>query len=173
MKADPRVKAVVHYIITHAAVEQLGAVKLNKVMWRADVEHYKRYGETITGLDSYIRMDRGPVPRDSNWSIQELKNENKILERLSETFVGTRREFLWLEKASAEHFSATQVEILHEAIREICALSATRASDETHDVLWDEIDNLEAMPVRAASVSDGELEPDDFEWALAHRSLMH
>ncbi len=48
-KADHKTKTVIHYVISHTEPEKLGAVKLNKVMWRADVEHYRRYGKTITG----------------------------------------------------------------------------------------------------------------------------
>ncbi len=171
--SDPRTKSVIHYIISHTTPEQLGATKLNKVMWRADVDHYKRYGTTITGQSSYIRMPQGPVPNYARESIDELKSEGKITERRGETPVGARREFVWLEKARAEEFTPAQIEVIQEAIRDICVVSAVKASNDTHDTLWDEIENGAQIPIKAASVSPANLEPDDIAWALKNASLMN
>lgn len=163
---DPRTRDVVHYVVSHTAASKLGAVKLNKVLWRADVVHYRRHGRTVTGQSSYIRMPQGPVPNHITEVIKELKDQGKITERLAETPVGTRREFVWLERLSPVHFSGTEVEALHEAIDMVCMQAAARASDQTHDALWKEIPDGAQIPIRAAAVSIGELEPDDIAWAI-------
>ena len=164
--ADPKTTQVVLYIISHTQPSLLGATKLNKVMWRADVLHYRRFGKTITGQTSYIRMPQGPIPNFVSHAIAELKAANKILERPTETPVGTRREFVWIERLGATEFSAEEVETLHEAIDIVCMMSAGAASDRIHDALWEEFDDGEQVPVRAAAVTIGQLEPEDITWAM-------
>jgi Protein of unknown function (DUF4065) len=137
------------------------------VMWRADVIHYRRHGTTVTGQKSYIRMPQGPVPNFVHECLSELKAEGKIAEQTVETLSGVRRQFVWLEKRSAVDFAPTEVEVLHEAIDLVCAMTAARASEQTYDCLWDEIENGQQISVRAAAVQVTDLEPTDIEWALS------
>jgi hypothetical protein len=51
---DQRVAATVHYVIAKAP-GKLGHVKLNKILWCADLEHYRWRGVAITGLQHYAR----------------------------------------------------------------------------------------------------------------------
>lgn len=165
--AEPRTRQVAHYVISHVQPSQLGATKLNKVMWKADVLHYRRYGKSVTGQTAYVRMPQGPVPNHMKEAIEELKAEQVIVERRVETIKGARREFVPVHRMEASDFSATEVEVLHEAIDVVCKMSARAASDDTHDALWEEIENGGQMPIRAAAVILGELEPGDFQWALS------
>lgn len=163
---DPRTKAIMHYVIAHADPSRLGATKLNKVLWHADVLHYRKFGTTITGQNSYIRMPQGPVPNFAREAIDALKQEKKILERNVPTFAGERREFHSISEPDKTCINSAQIEIILDAIRIICAKSAGQASSDTHDALWEEISNGDQIPVGAASVRPGTLEPDDIEWAL-------
>lgn len=45
-------------------VKKLGITKLNKLLYYSDFEHYRLYGRPIIG-DVYIRMEQGPVPKES------------------------------------------------------------------------------------------------------------
>lgn len=164
---DDRLVHMIHYIVSNTEPSQLGATKLNKVMWKADVEFYRRYGKTISGQMSYIRMPQGPVPNDVNYAIENLKKDEKIAERRVATQVGVRREFVWIERASIGSLAAEEVEELHNAIKLVCPLSARQASDATHGPLWEEIEDGEQMPIRAASMVPDELTLEDIEWARA------
>ncbi|MBM3578327.1 MAG: DUF4065 domain-containing protein [Alphaproteobacteria bacterium] len=164
--ADPRTKNIAHYVISHTRPPELGATKLNKVLWRADIIHYRRYGKTITGQSSYIRMPQGPVPNFINQVLDELKAEGSIVERPVDTRAGVRREFVWLKKPSASVFTSSEIEAIHEAISIVCAGSATEASNNTHDALWLEFADGQQMPIRAAAITVGNLDPEDIQWAL-------
>lgn len=76
---------VVHYIVGHTEPSLLGATKLNKVMWHADVLHYRRYGKTITGQMSYVRLQNGPVPNGIYQTLEALKDDGAIVERSAPT----------------------------------------------------------------------------------------
>ncbi|ESY77335.1 hypothetical protein X739_22265 [Mesorhizobium sp. LNHC220B00] len=163
---EVRTKNVAHYIISHSRPDKLGATKLNKVMWDADVAHYRHYGSTITGQESYIRMPQGPVPNRLKVALATLEQDGKIVLRPVETPVGVRHEFIAIEPMSPAEFPVEALEILHSAIDAICSLSAAEASAATHDALWDNIHNGQQMPIRAAAIIPGDLQPDDIDWAL-------
>ena len=164
-----RTANVAHYIIAHTEPSKLGATKLNKVMWHADVLHYRRYGESVSGQASYVRMENGPVPNDIYPALDRLKAENKIYERREPTPVGYRREFFALERADASLFSPQEIETIHEAIGVIVPLSAKVASRKTHGPIWDELKNGEQMPIRAAAVIPSEVLPEDVKLALDNK----
>ncbi len=157
---------VVHYIVGHTEPSLLGATKLNKVMWHADVLHYRRYGKTITGQMSYVRLQNGPVPNGIYQTLEALKDDGAIVERSAPTPAGTRREFFDATRPDPSWFEPEEVETLHEAIRFIVPLSAAQASNRTHGPIWEELSNNQQMSIRAASVIPSELRPDEIEWAL-------
>ncbi len=113
-------------------------------------------------------MPQGPVPNFVEDALAELVAEGKIVERSGQAFDDARREFVWVEKAPTDEFTAAQIEILLESISTICKKTAALASDETHDALWGELENGKQMPIRAASVKSVPINPSDLEWALSN-----
>lgn len=168
--SQEKTKRVAHYIISHTRPWQLGATKLCKVMWYADVLHYRRHGHSVSGQKSYVRMDNGPVPNGIFQVLESLVEGKKIIERRTATPVGDRKEFLHLERAEAAWFGPEEVETLHEAIDAIVPLSAREASKRTHGPIWEELPNGEQMPIRAASVIPSDVLPEDLEFAMARRT---
>lgn len=55
----------------------LGKVKLMKLLYYADFEHYYRHGHSITG-DTYRKLDYGPVPNDADWALEELRRREQL-----------------------------------------------------------------------------------------------
>lgn len=62
---------------------ELGAVELVKIVYLIDVEYFKLFGETLTGLN-YIRQKLGPYTRDISNAVIDLE------EREGEKIVETR-----------------------------------------------------------------------------------
>lgn len=165
---NDRTQQVAHYVIARADPNKLGAVKLNKVMWFADLEAYRRFGKTITGQLSYEKRQLGPVPNNIVRSIRTLEQDDKIRTRDVPTFNGAvRREFVWLEKPEVGVFSADEVDILNEAIQWVCNNhTAQSISDLSHDALWAQAELGEQIPVGAATIVPDDLDGDDIAWAL-------
>ena len=170
---DEKIEKIAHYIVSHTEPWQLGVTKLFKIMWHADVLHYRRYGKTISGQKSYIRMDNGPIPNGIYDALDSLKSSGKIAERPAPTPVGYRREFFDLERAEASWFSAEEIETLHEAITFITPLSAAEASRRTHGPIWDDMLNNQQMPIRAAAIIPSDVFPEDIEWALENKEAFN
>ena len=123
-----RTKAVAHYIISQAPPHQLGATKLRKVMWAADVAFYRQFGRTITGQDSYLRMPYGPVPNGLAEAIHELETERKVAVYSVPTWAGHRTEYAPLERLGATEFGADEIGAIH--FRHRHHLPAERLGDE-------------------------------------------
>jgi hypothetical protein len=163
---DARLGEVAHYVIAHCAPEKLGATKLNKVLWYSDVVFYRLYGRTITGQDAYEKRQYGPVPKNINSILGALRTQGKIKERQNPTPAGPRREFVWLEPAPVENFTAEEIDILRNIMEHICeGHSAASISDLTHDALWDETEFGQEMSVKAGAVLPAEITPEAMQWA--------
>ncbi len=164
--SDARLSEVAHYIIAHCDPEKLGATKLNKILWYSDVIFYRLHGHTITGQDAYEKRQFGPVPKNINGILRKLRAEGKIQERQTPTPVGPRREFVWLEPAAVENFTAEEIDVLRDVMAQVCdGHSAASISDLTHDALWDETEIGQDMSVKAGAVLPGEITPDAMRWA--------
>jgi uncharacterized phage-associated protein len=161
-----RLSAVAHYVIAHCTPEKLGATKLNKVLWYADVIFYRLHGHAITGEEVYEKRQYGPVPKNINAVLRSLQAAGKIKERLSLTPVGSRREFVWLESPAIDKFSAEEIDVLRDVMQQVCdGHSAASISELTHDALWDETEIGQDMSVGAGAVLPGEITPDAIKWA--------
>lgn len=161
-----RLSSVTHYVIARCDPARLGATKLNKVLWFADVFYYRRHGRTITGADNYMKQQFGPVQRNMLGVLNELKQEGKIAERPSETPVGFRREYIWLKEPDLTAFKADEIDMLNEVMDWICGSESARSiSDKSHDVLWDETEIGSSMSVAAGAVFPAEITAEAVEWA--------
>ena len=161
-----RTEVVAHYVIARAHPDKLGAVKLNKVMWFADLEAYRRFGRTVTGQLSYEKRQYGPVPNNIVKSIRRLEQADLIATRDVPTFGGTRREHVWLKKPDLSGFTAVEIDILNEAIDWVCEEHTAKSiSALSHDALWEQAELGEQIPIGAATVVPDEIDGKDMEWA--------
>jgi hypothetical protein len=165
--ADPRrLPFAAHYVIRRTEPAELGATKLNKILWFADLEYYRQNSRTITGLDAYVRMPRGPVPDGIEVALNELKAKGSIIERQSRVIDYYRREFISLREPNISMFSATEIDTLNVFIDIIRRQPAGFVSDVTHeDPFWKELDNGQMMPIGASSVISRTPSQSDLEWA--------
>ena len=56
---------------------RLGKVKLMKLLYFVDFEHYYRHGKTITG-DTFYKRDFGPVPAYADMLLNEMKGLEQV-----------------------------------------------------------------------------------------------
>lgn len=131
--ARERTKQVIHYIIEHTCPD-LGATKLCKVMWRADLHHYRRHGETISGQDSYVRTPRGPVPNGFHDALRSLEKHNAIQKKPVTVFNFTRHEFHVLKRTNKNWFPESAQQALQEAIDAITPAAIIPAKARPDDI---------------------------------------
>jgi len=161
-----RLSTTTLYVIARSQPDKLGAVKLNKVLWYADLIAYRRTGKTITGSETYIKRQFGPVPDGIVSALKQLEREHRILIRNVDTPSGERREFLWLEQPDVKSFSPQEIDVLNEVMDWICNdESAKSISEKTHDALWEETEIGARISVRAGAIVPAEVSPEAITWA--------
>jgi len=162
-----RLASAAHYVIYRTEPAKLGATKLNKILWYADLENYRRTGQSITGERTYVRLPRGPVPHRIDEALDLLKREGKIVERRTRVHDYDRREFVWIESPNIEVFSAQEIDTVNVFIDLIKDMTADQISSITHeDALWLELTDGEAMPVGAGSIISRPPTERELMWAM-------
>jgi hypothetical protein len=167
MASASKMADAVHYVVARTRPDRLGATKLNKVLWFADLNAYRRLGRTITGEVSYRKLQHGPVPNQIGDVIDRLRTEGRIQLRYADTPAGTRKEYVWLQPPDVSSFTPAEVDILNEAMDWVCNRhTAASISALTHDDLWAEVDLGAQIPIGAAAVIEGDPGEDDMAWAV-------
>jgi hypothetical protein len=148
-----RVASVAHFVIAASPPGKLGHVKLNRILWHADAEHYRGHGVSLTGLRQYARMPQGPIAAAILRAVGLLVREGKVVEQTVEVDDYTRREMNYLEPPDLAAFTEEQIVILGRWIDVIAPLTAAQLSRMTHDdPLWQEIGNGDGMSVATGSI---------------------
>lgn len=162
----PRLKSAIHYVIFSIEPDKLGAVKLAKILLYADMELFRRTGKTITGA-SYEKRDRGPLAKDFNRSIDELKMCGYVAERQGDYFGRPQRQFWATKEPDISEFTAQEIAILSWIKDAVCCNhSATSISSETHkNLAWQLANDGQEIPISAylAAYRQGVPSPEEIE----------
>lgn len=158
-------KDLVHYICHMADRDELGAIKLNKILWFSDMATYVKHGESLTGA-TYIKRQFGPVPRDILQALGELASEGKMIVREVPYFGNTKREFISLTEPYINRFDASEISLVANIMHHICHHhTAESISDKTHDIIWELAKMGEEIPYYAIyGAQIGEISDEDIQW---------
>lgn len=161
-------KALTHFIINECSdsPSKLGATRLNKALWHADVLAYRATGQSVTG-DNYVKRQNGPVPAEILATVRELTDENKIVVREPEHQYDPRK-FISTDNPDVSMLSETEMDLARHAIRKVCSKTTTEVSDETHDIIWEAAKLGEHIPMSAMLAGrSGEITENVADWALS------
>ena len=142
-------RAALHYIISRSQEPvRLGAVRLCKTLWFADVMAYQRGTASISGA-TYVKAAHGPFPkrirdvldslaRDGDISIVEPQGENMV------------REFTCLRAPGAGGpLSDTEKRFLNAATAFVLDHTSRAISEKTHTRIWHLAGYGEPIPLYA------------------------
>jgi Protein of unknown function (DUF4065) len=168
MPRYPNLNTAIHYIVSRCPPEQLGATKLNKILWYSDIAYYERTGASITG-DEYVKQQFGPVPKHTLPATRDLENERAIVSRNASYFGMTKKEYWSLREPDISKCDPVAISIMDQTIEWICNEHTARSiSEETHDLLWESAELGEVIPFGAAlAYRAAEITKDDLDWAEA------
>ena len=160
-------KAAVHHICWKCQdhPSKLGAIKLNKILWYADTSAFELSGQSITG-SKYVKRQYGPVPAHIVGTLDELRDEGKVVSREP---IGPflPREFLALSAPETDILSDQEQKILDDLTDLICdAFTAAGISNLTHDQVWDAALLGEEIPMYTVFAREpAEVTKKDITWA--------
>lgn len=166
MAKNDKLALAAHYLIARVRPSDLGATKLQKILWFADCAHYRRHGRSITGEILYKRKPNGPCVARLSEALAGLESEGAIVERRVMTVIGhERREFTALVEPDVSDFSGEEIDLLLQVATEIAGMTAQEVSDRSHDALWAETPSNGTISVAAGAVNVRSLEASELDWA--------
>jgi hypothetical protein len=157
-----RFRELIVYIASKSVDDpSFGATKLNKILYHSDFRAFERFGMPLTGAP-YFRLKNGPAPRAMVPVRDELVAEGAI--ELVKRDLGNgyvQHRVIALRNPVLEHFTADEIALVDEVIRELWPQTATEVSDASHDIRWRTLENKDDIPYEFAFLSDEPPTPDD------------
>lgn len=144
----------------------LGATKLNKILWYADLIAYLKTGKQITG-ERYVKQQFGPVPKHILVVIEDLEEKKDLVIREVPFYGKQKREYIALTEPDISMFSPEEISIVDSVMDVVCHKhTASSISLASHDVIWKLAEIGEEVPMYAVLASElGEVTDKDIRWA--------
>lgn len=161
-----KLKAVVLYVCAKCDPTRLGAVKLHKVLYFADMLHYASTQSPITGA-TYRKRPLGPTCDALPVVLRELEEVGAIQVREVDCFGYRKKEYHAATAADATRFNNFELKLLDEIIDFVCNDNTARSiSDFSHKRPWELAEYGEEMPYYTAyHLFPPELSEDTIAWA--------
>ncbi|WP_238273074.1 Panacea domain-containing protein [Methylobacterium cerastii] len=161
-------KALIHYAIARVEdPKNLGAIKLNKILWYVDGNIFIRSGLSLTGA-RYVKQPMGPVPKAMLPILQEMQRDGLI--RIDEvSYYGkTKKQYTSLVEPRTASFSSDHLEIINHVVDAISKRhTGASISEATHGNAWKLAEMGEEIPFHAAMIDDlADVSDEDAAWAL-------
>lgn len=156
-RGTQRFRELILYIAKACASDQwFGAIKLNKVLYHADFRAFERFGIPLTGV-RYFRLKNGPAPKMLLPVQRELVREGAL--KIEEREVGgrTQKRSIALRNPVLELFSADELALVDEVIRDLWRQNATEVSDASHDIRWRALQDKDPLPYELVHLEDAAL----------------
>ena len=157
----PRFRELIIYIADKCRrAEYFGATKLNKILYRADFESYRRFGTPITGV-IYFRLPKGPAPKILLPIRDDLAREGAIT--VEKHGVGNRvqHRIIPLRKPYLDDFTRDELALVDEIIEQMWGQTADEVSDASHDIRWRTLNDRDPIPYESAFLSDEPITDED------------
>jgi Protein of unknown function (DUF4065) len=145
-----KLKAVILYICSKCSPEQLGAVKLHKVLYFSDMLRYLQTRHALIGAE-YRKRPFGPTCVQLLPTLTEMVSAGEIVVRESNYFGYRKTEYEARKNVPHGTIAADEIELLDEVIEFVCARNSARSiSDYSHQAPWERADYGGLIPYSTA-----------------------
>lgn len=162
-----KLKAVILHVCAKCDPSRLGAVKLHKVLYFADMLRYANVGKPITGA-TYRKRPFGPTCDSLLSVLAELERAGSLEIRNVDYFGYTKKEFVVKVAPDTNRLSEDELAIIDDVIEFVCeANSAKTISELSHNRAWEIAEFGDVMPYHSIfSVFPTQVSKEATEWAL-------
>jgi hypothetical protein len=160
-----KLKAVVLYVCAKCDASRLGAVKLHKVLYFADMLQYAQDGTAITG-STYRKRPLGPTCDQLLPVLRDLVREGAIEVRETDYFGYRKKEFIPLRTAETNRLSDAELSLLDEVIDFVCFNNTAKTISEfSHNRAWEIAQFGDVLPYSSVLLLfPGQVSIEAFEW---------
>jgi uncharacterized phage-associated protein len=141
-------KHVVHYVCANCSPEELGNVKLHKVLYFADMLTYMATLRPLTGVE-YQKQKFGPVAKHLSWAVNELCKDGALKVHKRSYYGFSKVDYIAIQQPSPGKLTNSEVSLLNDVIDFVCARSAKEISELSHDAAWHKAHLGETIPYDA------------------------
>lgn len=130
-------REVILFFLEHVPRETIGKLKLMKLLYFADFDHFERHEKPLLG-ETYLRWDNGPMPRSAEKVLKNMQ-EQKIITIGKERLPTLHdREVYSANRAyDPKAFSPEEIETLHHVAAKWKHHTGTEIKNATHgDPPW-------------------------------------
>jgi hypothetical protein len=154
-----RLRQIILYVARECKdARYFGAIKLNKIIWKADFDAFAARKRPVTGRE-YRRQKFGPALREMLPVHREMLREGAIqVERrdFGDNIIEHRT--IAIDQPNVDIFSREDLTFIDAAIRHYWDMTGMETSDESHGVAWKTRNNGDPMPYELAFLSDEPLD---------------
>jgi hypothetical protein len=143
----------------------LGAVKLNKILWLADLSAFYERGEAITD-SRYIKREFGPVPARIVPALNELERDGVLTVRQANHFGKHKKEYDVHVPSTGDFLHPEERKIVDRLIDHVCdEHTAASVSEASHNHIWKAAEEGEELPLFTVFAKPGRITESEREWA--------
>jgi hypothetical protein len=165
LERDDRLREMIIYISEKCTDDPtFGVTKLNKILHKADVLSYRRYGRSITGV-AYMRLPQGPAPRPMKPLCQDMEVRGEIVRHKVRLIDHDRHQIIPLREPDIDRFSARDIAMVDDVIRAFWGQTAKEVSERSHGRAWRIAPDQALIPYEAVFLSEEDITPTDIRRA--------
>jgi len=157
---DTRFRELILYVAWRSMDDRdFGAVKLNKILFYADFNAYEKWAKPISGQE-YQKLEFGPCPRRLLAVQNQLLDEGDADWQIAEVGNYTQRRLVPLREPNVEAFTAEEIALVDEVIKQLRGCNAKMVSEMSHDFIgWQLAELGETIPYTTLFLWDRKLTP--------------
>jgi len=160
-----KLKEAVWLIASHCPPEELGNVKLHKILYFSDMLFFLHQGQPITGVE-YLKQKFGPVARHLTSAVGDLVSEHKLVVSEQEHFGLYKKSYVPTRPHERVHLSDDEILLIKEVADFVRGKSAKEISELSHNAVWEAAEMGEALPYfTALRLIPTEVTDSDRNWA--------
>ena len=145
-----KLKAVILHVCGKCPPEQLGAVKLHKVLYFADMIRYAQTGQPLTGAE-YRKKPFGPTCVQLLTIMRDLEQAGSLSVRDVDYFGYRTKDYVALKAPDEDALSDSEIGLLDEVVDFVCARNTARTiSDFSHQEPWERVGFGDIISYRSA-----------------------
>ena len=167
---------ILHIAIKSEGDPRFGAIKLNKLLFFADLDAHRRLGRSVTGT-VYQRLGEGPAPRRMKPVLDAMVSNDDLARRTDEYFGYPQHKFFATREPDLSAFSGDEIAIVGRVVDQYWEYNATQISHESHKYQgYKLVGDGEDVPLGPGLLGDRDLTEQDLRIAkmlepVAHRWL--